>query len=105
MDGQIVRAIHHYHPEWKPPHPPRLGWQRTCCPFHGDEIPSAAVNYELDSFSCLGCGIKGNPVTLIQRVERCSHREATRIAEKIAGGSDRQVQEKPARKSGRRLFS
>lgn len=100
----VVQVIHHYHPEWKPP--TNVGvWARCRCPFHGDENPSAAVNYRLDSFSCLGCGIKGNPVTLIQRVERCSHREAVRIAETIAGGSDRQVQEKPARKSSRRLFS
>ena len=101
----IVKIIQHYHPEWEAPKGDIHRWLKCNCPFHGDEVPSAAVCYELDSFSCLGCGIKGNPVTLIQRVERCSHREAVRIAEKIAGGSDRQVQEKPARKSGRRLFS
>lgn len=97
----IVRVIQRYHPQWEAPHPPRLGWQRVWCPFHDDRMPSAAVNYELDSFSCLACGVKGNPVTLIQRVEGISYSEAKRIAKAISEGGSGEVPPVSAGKSGR----
>lgn len=100
----IVGVIRRYHPEWEPPPEGKRTWIKTRCPFHGDDNASAGVSYELDSFSCLGCGLKGNSITLIQRIERCSYGEAARIAEEVSSGSNRQIPQKPARKSSRSVF-
>lgn len=96
----IVRVIQRYHPKWQPPEDRGL-WNRTCCPFHGDDTPSAAVNFRVDSFNCLACGVKGNPVTLIQRVERISYSEAKRIAKAISEGGSGEVPPVSAGKPGR----
>lgn len=99
----VVRVIQKYHPEWKPP-PDKGLWNKCICPFHNESRASAGLSHRLDSFSCLGCGLKGNSITLIQRIERCSYGEAARIAEEVSSGSNRQIPQKPARKPSRSVF-
>lgn len=60
-------------------------WRKMLCPFHPDRVASAAVNEELDSFSCLACGVKGNVITLIMDREGCDARTAHDRATEIAG--------------------
>jgi len=42
-----------------------MGWVRMRCPFHADSHASAAVNHELNAFSCQGCGVKGDGYALL----------------------------------------
>ena len=60
-------------------------WRKMLCPFHPDTHASAAINEELDAFSCLACGVKGNAVTLIMDREGCDARTADSLATAIAG--------------------
>lgn len=101
----IVEVIKRIHPEWEPPEDNGREWVRTCCPFHAEERPSAAVSYEHQAFNCMACGVKGNSVTLIQHLEEVSYSEAKRIAQEIAGEGDNPVPREPAWEPGRRVFS
>lgn len=99
----IIEAIQRYHPEWDPP-PDHKEWNKCLCPFHGEEIPSAAVSYDLDGFNCFACDVRGDAVSIIRHEEEVSFAEAFRIAESLSVGGNQPVQRKPARKSSRRVF-
>jgi hypothetical protein len=60
------------------------------CPFHKEEEPSFAVY--TDHFHCYGCGIKGDVITFVQFLEKCTFQEA---CQKLgAGETDREVIDK-----------
>jgi DNA primase len=106
-ESPIVAAIQRYHPDWEPPKGNGMlwsVWSRCRCPFHGDEVASAAVNYYDNVFNCLACGVRGNPVQIIKTQEGVSHREAKRIAAELSEGSDAAVPPSAPRKRGRRVF-
>lgn len=100
----IVRAIQHLYSDWEPPKQGRNKWCPTLCPFHGDSRASAAVSYEFDAFSCLACGVKGNWRSLLKKEGGLTDSEIDKVAEGLSTGGDRQVQRKPARQPGRRVF-
>ncbi|WP_457062742.1 CHC2 zinc finger domain-containing protein [Mycobacteroides abscessus] len=99
----ITAVIHRYHPEWVPP-PNKSLWCRCSCPFHGDETPSAAVNYRVNAYNCMACGVKGDAVALIKKQEGVTHREAVTIAQTLLEGGDGEVPPVVRRQQGRRVF-
>ena len=99
----IVEAIRYYHPWFVPP-PVRIGWIKVLCPFHDDNRASAAINYDLDSFSCLACGLSGNAFTMVKELEGGDYAKTVAITKGLAATGDRPIPPKPTGKSGRRVF-
>ena len=61
-------------------------WMKMRCCFHApDRNPSAAYDETTDGFRCFTCGIAGNAVTLLMRVEGMSAREADARATELSG--------------------
>jgi hypothetical protein len=62
------------------PAPGRRGGQRRrswwLCPLHADKNPSLAVDPAKRTWCCYGCGERGDAVTLVMKVRRCSFPEA-----------------------------
>ncbi len=53
------------------------------CPFHSEKTPSFAVNPNKQIFHCFGCGVGGNVVTFIMKIENLGFKEAIEfLAEK-----------------------
>jgi DNA primase len=48
------------------------------CPFHGEKTPSFNVNPARQIFHCFGCGVGGNSVTFVMKMEGLSFPEAVR---------------------------
>jgi hypothetical protein len=100
----ITQAIQYLTPGWEPPPDNGKKWVHTLCPFHPDSIKSAAISYQLDAFNCLGCGVKGNPVTLIATQKGINYSSAKRIAETLSAASGQTLPPKPTRKPSIRVF-
>lgn len=53
------------------------------CPFHKEKTASFAVTPEKQIFHCFGCGVGGNVISFIQKIENLSFRESVEfLAEK-----------------------
>lgn len=50
----------------------------ACCPFHQERTPSFYVNPERRSFKCFGCGVWGDGIDFVMRLEGRSFLEAAR---------------------------
>jgi DNA primase len=50
----------------------------ACCPFHSERTPSFYVNPERRSFKCFGCGVWGDGLDFVMRMEGKSFLEAAR---------------------------
>ena len=72
-------------------------WRSVLCPFHGDIRPSARAKDT--GFACLACGIKGNVITLVMKVEQVEANRAFEILEELTGESHRRVSKPVTRKS------
>ncbi len=59
--------------------------KKCCCPFHSEKTPSFVVFEETDSFYCFGCGIGGDVITFIEKIENLEYIEAVRFLCKMAG--------------------
>ena len=55
------------------------------CPFHGEKTPSFSVNPARGIFHCFGCGVGGNVVTFIMRIEGLAFPEAVKSLAKRVG--------------------
>ncbi len=56
----------------------------ACCPFHNDGSPSFSVNVKTGAWLCRAsstCGKKGGLVALVAGLEKCSFKEAAKIAQ------------------------
>lgn len=87
--------------------PPERGlWTRMRCLWHDDTRASAAYSVEFNAFGCLGCGMRGNSLTLVMKAEGCTGAQARRIFEQegIGGGSLRVRSMSDNRKSSSALF-
>ena len=100
----IAEVIGHLVPGWEPPPDNGREWVRILCPFHPDSVQSAAISYDRDAFNCLGCGVKGNPVTLIATQKGINYSSAKRIAETLSESSGQTLPPKPTRKPSIRVF-
>ncbi len=62
------------------------------CPFHGEKTPSFNVNPARGIFHCFGCGIGGNVLTFIMKIEGLAFPEAVRFLAKRVG---LEIEERP----------
>ena len=49
------------------------------CPFHNEKSPSFSVSPDKQIFHCFGCGVGGNVITFIMKIEGCGFVEAVQI--------------------------
>jgi DNA primase len=52
-------------------------WQGLC-PFHAEKTPSFNVNPPRQFYHCFGCGVGGDVISFVQRIEGLSFPEAVR---------------------------
>jgi DNA primase len=62
------------------------------CPFHGEKTPSFNVNPARGIFHCFGCGVGGNAITFIMKVEGLSFPDAVKFLAKRVGVT---IEERP----------
>ncbi len=55
------------------------------CPFHNEKTPSFTVYPDTQSFYCFGCGVGGEIVTFIRRIENLDFAEAVKTLAERAG--------------------
>ncbi len=55
------------------------------CPFHGEKTPSFNVNPSRGIFHCFGCGVGGNALTFVMKMEGISFPEAVKLLAKRVG--------------------
>ena len=55
------------------------------CPFHGEKTPSFNVYTENGSFYCFGCGVGGDVITFIMKIENLDYVEAVKFLAQRAG--------------------
>src|SRR5437763_1570118 len=55
------------------------------CPFHTEKTPSFNVNAETQTFTCFGCGVKGDVFTFVERIENMTFVEAADFLARRAG--------------------
>ncbi len=59
--------------------------KKCCCPFHSEKTPSFVVFEETESFYCFGCGIGGDVITFIEKIENLDYVSAVQFLSKYAG--------------------
>jgi len=62
------------------------------CPFHGEKTPSFNVNPGRGIFHCFGCGVGGNVITFIMKMEGLAFPEAVKFLAKRVGVT---IEERP----------
>lgn len=55
------------------------------CPFHGEKTPSFNIYTENGSFYCFGCGVGGDVITFIMRIENLDYIDAVKFLAQRAG--------------------
>ncbi|MCM8764591.1 MAG: DNA primase, partial [Candidatus Omnitrophica bacterium] len=58
---------------------------RGICPFHPERTPSFFVSSEKQIFHCFGCGVGGNVITFLMKMENIDFVEAVKVAAEMAG--------------------
>lgn len=49
------------------------------CPFHNEKSPSLSVSPEKQIFHCFGCGVGGNVLTFVRKIEGISFKETIQL--------------------------
>ncbi|MGE5630119.1 MAG: DNA primase [Caulobacteraceae bacterium] len=57
----------------------------SLCPFHSEKTPSFSISSSKQIFHCFGCGVGGNVITFVQKIERISYVEALKMLAERAG--------------------
>ena len=68
------------------------------CPFHGEKTPSFNVNPARDIFHCFGCGVGGNALSFIMKIEGLTFPESVKMLARKAGIEIEERQLTPAEK-------
>ncbi len=55
------------------------------CPFHGEKTPSFHVHPDKGFFKCFGCGVGGDVITFLQKLENLDFNDAVRTLASKAG--------------------
>ena len=97
MTQEISRVLEHFGAEDVPV---SGGWRGIKCPFHQDRHASARISPDDGAFACLACGIKGDALALIMKVERVEFVRALERYEEIVGSPAATVSGKHGGKSG-----
>ena len=61
--------------------------KKGCCPFHSEKTPSFFVFEDTQSFYCFGCGVGGDVITFIKKIENLEYVEAVELLCKMVGMS------------------
>ena len=61
------------------------GNMKGLCPFHSEKTPSFTVYPADNSFYCFGCGIGGDAITFIKKIEHLDYPDAVEFLAKRAG--------------------
>jgi len=69
------------------------------CPFHNEKTPSFSVSSDKQFFHCFGCGVGGDVITFVMKIENIDFAEAV---EKLAGWAGMQVPETSSYGAGER---
>lgn len=57
-----------------------LGKNKKCsCPFHSEKTPSMVVYEDTQSFYCFGCGVGGDVITFIEKIENLNYVDAVKL--------------------------
>lgn len=73
------------------------------CPFHNEKSPSFTVYPENQSFYCFGCGVGGDPITFVRKINNLSYVEAVKELASRAGMPMPEEDDKEGRARGRLL--
>ena len=57
------------------------------CPFHNEKTPSFSVSPQNGFFHCFGCGVGGDVITFIKRIENLDYVDAVKLLAQRAGMS------------------
>lgn len=57
----------------------------ACCPFHLEKTPSFAVNEMEQFFKCFGCGVSGDVISFVQKIESIDFYDACKILAEDCG--------------------
>ena len=55
------------------------------CPFHGEKTPSFNIYTENGSFYCFGCGVGGDVITFVMKMENLDYVDAVKFLAQRAG--------------------
>ena len=55
------------------------------CPFHKEKTPSFSVSPDKQIFHCFGCGVGGDVITFINKIENLGYRESIEMLAEKAG--------------------
>lgn len=55
------------------------------CPFHGEKTPSFHVHPDRGFFKCFGCGVGGDVIAFVQKLENTTFPEAVQVLARRAG--------------------
>lgn len=67
-------------------HMKRSGSNYTClCPFHSEKTPSFSVSPSKQIFNCFGCGVGGNVISFVEKIEKLTFIEALKFLAERAG--------------------
>ena len=55
------------------------------CPFHNEKSPSFTVYPASNSFYCFGCGVGGDAISFIMKMENTDYPDAVKVLAKRAG--------------------
>ncbi|MCL2487464.1 MAG: DNA primase [Oscillospiraceae bacterium] len=55
------------------------------CPFHNEKTPSFVVYTDTNSFYCFGCGVGGDVITFVKRIENLDYLDALKFLADRAG--------------------
>lgn len=58
---------------------------KACCPFHNEKTPSFFISEQRQTFTCFGCGEKGDVIEFVQKYEHMDFRTALRALFDQAG--------------------
>ena len=54
----------------------------ACCPFHNENTPSFSVSPRNNIFKCFGCGVSGDAIKFVEKIENVDFIEAVKIIAK-----------------------
>ncbi|MBO5652994.1 MAG: DNA primase, partial [Clostridia bacterium] len=74
------------------------------CPFHSERTPSFTVFPSDGSFYCFGCGVGGNAITFVRRIENLEFSEAVASLARRAGITLRLEEDRTGPKYDRKRF-
>lgn len=56
-----------------------------CCPFHSEKTPSCTIYPENQSFYCFGCGVGGDAITFVRKMDNVGYIDAVQILAQRSG--------------------